>query len=191
MKKTLINELKNHSLTSNIPIIQDEALNYIKDLINQNNYQSILEIGTAYGYSAISFSNEKTVIDTIEKDPFRAIEASKWISQTNYKINVINEDALTYQISNKKYDLIFIDGPKAQYEKLFSKYEKNLTEDGIIICDNLNFHHLKIDEVKNRGTKRLLKKLNEFKLFLINNPSFQTKFLNVGDGLSISKRIFK
>src|SRR5690554_1157147 len=109
MKKTLIEKLKEHCINSNIPIIEDDSLNFIKDIINKNNYQSILEIGTAYGYSAISFSNEKTIIDTIEKDNLRANEANKWIKKTNYKINVINDDALVYQGLNKKYDLIFID----------------------------------------------------------------------------------
>jgi hypothetical protein len=47
------------------------------------------------------------------------------------------------------------------------------------------FHHLDPSQVK-RPTRLLLKKIEKFKFFLSNHPTFQTKILNYGDGLSIS-----
>ena len=49
-----ISDLKSFALSNNIPIIQDEGLNYIQDYIKTHNMTSVLEIGTAYGYSAVS-----------------------------------------------------------------------------------------------------------------------------------------
>ena len=75
MKNWKISDLKSYALSKNIPIIQDDALNFIKNYIQNNNITSILEIGTAYGYSAVSFSSETTHVDTIERDRVRYEEA--------------------------------------------------------------------------------------------------------------------
>ncbi|MDV3196186.1 MAG: hypothetical protein Q8885_01490 [Candidatus Phytoplasma stylosanthis] len=78
-----------------------------------------------------------------------------------------------------------MDAAKVQYEKLFQKYIAYLNDNGIVICDNLNFHNLDINDPKlSRSAKRLINKINDFKFFLQNNYYFTTFFLNIGDGLS-------
>jgi predicted O-methyltransferase YrrM len=89
--------------------------------------------------------------------------------------------------SLEMYDMIFIDAAKAQYERFFDKYIPFLKPNGIVICDNLRFHDL--DPLKvNRHTKQLLRKIGEFKEFLLNHPAFDTTFYDQGDGMSISQR---
>ena len=56
MKKTFIFDLKTYAKENNIPIIQDEGLDFILQLIKDNNYKSVLEIGSAIGYSAINIA---------------------------------------------------------------------------------------------------------------------------------------
>ena len=46
-------KLKNNSLDDDIPIMQDEGLNFLIELIKNKKIKKILEIGTAVGYSAI------------------------------------------------------------------------------------------------------------------------------------------
>lgn len=184
-----MNQFKEYCIKNKIPIITDEALAYIKEIIKENNIKSILEIGSAIGYSAINFSSNETFVDTIERDLFRVNEAKKWIKHFKANVNVIAADALLYDKISKTYDLIFIDAAKAQYQKFFNKYEEYLNDGGYIISDNMNFHNLKIEEVKNRGTKNLLKRLALYKEFLINNSLYDTEFLNIGDGLAISRKI--
>ncbi|WP_162164007.1 O-methyltransferase [Acholeplasma hippikon] len=172
-----------------IPIITDEGLAYIIDYIRKNNVKKILEIGTAYGYSAICFSLENTVVDTFERDPERIVEAKKWVKTFNANVTIYDEDALLYEGLTDKYDLIFIDAAKSQYQKFFEKFKHNLNTDSAIICDNISFHQLKIEDVKNRNTKALLRKLEAFKTFLIENKDFDSIILpEVGDGLSVSKK---
>lgn len=186
MKNWKISDLKSYALSKNIPIIQDDALNFIKNYIQNNNITSILEIGTAYGYSAVSFSSETTHVDTIERDRVRYEEALEWISLLDANVTLYAEDALTFDGLDSTYDLIFIDAAKSQYETLFKKYSALLNPGGSIICDNINFHNLKIETVKNRSTKGLLKKLEKFKTFLRENDTFETTFLDIGDGLTVS-----
>ena len=189
MKHKTINDLKLHALKDNIPIIQDDALKFIQDYIKTHNIKSVLEIGTAYGYSAVSLSSNVTHVDTLERDMNRISEASRWIDLLNANVTLYPVDALSFNALDKRYDLIFIDAAKSQYENLFNKYVPLLELGGTVICDNINFHNITVDNTPNRRTKSLIKKLEKFKQFLIEHEDFETTFLDIGDGLSVSKKI--
>jgi predicted O-methyltransferase YrrM len=184
-----INEFREYCLEHKYPILQLEAVQFLVDYIKKNDVKQILEIGSAVGYSAINFSlaNHAKVL-TLEKDPLRAEKAVEFIKVFNANVEVVNVDALEYQVSDElKFDLIFIDAAKGQYEKFFTKYQSYLNSAGVIVCDNLNFHHLNFEQVS-KQTQKLLIKINKFKQFLINHPDFETKFFEIGDGLSLSTR---
>ena len=66
--------IKEKALENHIPIIMDDTLEYIYKLYNDRKIGSILEIGTAVGYSAICFTkllNNEGFIDTIERNEER------------------------------------------------------------------------------------------------------------------------
>src|SRR5690554_2621603 len=137
MKKTFIFDLKTYAKENNIPIIQDEGLDFILQLIKDNNYKSVLEIGSAIGYSAINIALANTKVITIERDYFmyeKTLENIK-LAEVESLVFPIYGDALSVDVSGK-FDLIFIDAAKAQYIKFFEKFQKNLNEDGVIVCDN-------------------------------------------------------
>ena len=118
MNTKLLDEIRNDARERKIPILMDETLEYIMKILKDRNINSILEIGTAVGYSAICFSqvlNENGHIDTIEIEDIRVKEANENIEKMNLKdkINVIYGNALDILPEmvekNKKYDYIFID----------------------------------------------------------------------------------
>lgn len=189
-------ELEKYAKEHSVPIIQKDGLNFIIDYIKNNKVQNILEIGTAIGYSAINMAliNKKIKITTIERNETMYAEARKNIRKFNLQnqITLILGDALETNIQGK-YDLIFIDAAKAQYIKFFEKYKHNLKPDGIIITDNLNFHGLTShpEEIHSKNLRALVTKINKYKEFLENNKEYETKFYQIGDGLTISKKIEK
>lgn len=168
----------------------DYLCNYIKD----HNIKSILEIGSAIGYSAIRMAlvDNKIQITTIEKDEERYKEALKNISDfdLNSRIDIRLEDAMDCNIEGE-FDLIFIDASKGHNIDFFNKYKKNLKENGVIITDNLSFHGLVEDEskIKTKNQRSLVKKIKLFIDFLDNNLEFSTEYINVGDKISISKKV--
>lgn len=188
MKNHFIYNLKEYAIANNVPIINDEGLEFLLDIIKTNNIKTVLEIGTAIGYSAINMANLGCKIITVERDYFMYEQAVKNIKEANLEnnIQVILGDALEIDV-NGIVDLIFIDAAKAQYQKFFEKFQNNLSPNGIIVCDNLNFHNLDPEKVSRR-TRQLLKKINKFKEFLENNKNYDTVIHNVGDGISVSKR---
>lgn len=52
-----LEKLKEKGLNEHIPIIMDDTLEVLEDILKDTNINKILEIGTAVGYSAICFSN--------------------------------------------------------------------------------------------------------------------------------------
>lgn len=185
-----LKELEDFALENNVPIIKKEGLEFLLNYIKKNNIKNILEIGTAIGYSAINMALCGTKVTTIERNEEMVKLALENIKKFNLedKINVIYEDALYVDI-NEQYDLIFIDGAKAQYIRFFEKYKNNLLPNGVIITDNLNFHGLTTnpEEITSKNLRALVRKINNYKEFLKNNKEFTTNFYNVGDGIATSK----
>ena len=140
-------EMKQYAQEFDVPIIQDQGLELMLQLLRIKQPQSILEIGTAIGYSSLMMARHlpKTHIVSIERDPKRYNEAIAYHERSSIKEQVTLLEADALEIANEelpiqKYDVIFIDAAKAQYQKFFEKYEPLLKEDGMIISDNLIFH---------------------------------------------------
>ncbi len=189
----VVEQIETKAIENKIPIIQKEGLEFISNYIKENNVKSILEIGSAVGYSAIKIAliDENIKITTIERDIDRYNEAVNNIKLVGLEnqITIYNADALEYS-DNNKYDLIFIDAAKAQYIKFFEKYKLNLNDNGMIISDNLKFHGF-VDNpelTNNRNTKQLARKIQNYIDFLKNNREFKTTFYDLGDGISVSKK---
>ena len=193
MVPILIDEIKTYAKVNHVPIMQEDGINFLVDYIKKHNIKNILEIGTAIGYSAIMMAsvNENIRITTIERDNTMYQEAIKNITECNLnnQIEIINKDALTVEISGK-YDLIFIDAAKSQYINFFNKYSTNLDDSGVIITDNLKFHGLvnNSSTITNRNTRQLVRKIEKYIDFLKNNEIYQTEFLDIGDGISITRK---
>ena len=193
MKEKII-EMEEYARDYNVPIIEKDSIAFIMKYIKNNNIKSILEIGTAIGYSAILMASvsEDVMVTTIERDETRYMEALKNVKKCDLekRINVVCQDALEMNLSGVSYDMIFIDAAKGQYTNFFEKYKYFLNPGGVIISDNLKFHgHVgNRENIASRNLKQLVGKLENYIDFLKNNEEFETNFYDVGDGLSVSKK---
>lgn len=188
-----LKKLETSARQRNIPIMLPDGIAYLCNYIKENNVKSILEIGSAVGYSAIKMAlvSPDIKITTIEKDKERYQEALENIKSFNLlnRITIINDDAINTNITDT-FDLIFIDASKGHNIDFFNKYSNNLKENGTIITDNLSFHGLVEDEslAVTRNQRGIVKKIKLFISFLDNNKEFTTTYIPVGDKISISKR---
>ena len=191
----IVKEIRTYAKENNVPIMMDDGIEFLTNYIVKNKINTVLEIGTAIGYSAImmALANPNLAVTTIERDEKRYLEALKNIKKLNLenRITLVFNDALCVNIEGK-YDLIFIDAAKAQSIKFFEKFEKNLNPGGVIITDNLEFHGLvkkKEEEIESRNLRALVRKVKEYITFLKANDRYETEFLSIGDGISVSKKI--
>ena len=188
-----IEQLKTDARKNNIPIMKDDTANFICEYIITHNVKTILEIGTAVGYSAIQFAlaKEDIFVSTIEYDIERYQIAVKNVAKCGLqdRITLYLGDALTTDISGS-FDLIFIDGAKAQYTKFFEKFKYQLNDGGVIITDNLSFHGMVENPslTHNYSTKKLVHKIQKFIDFLTLNEEFKTEYFELGDKIAVSRR---
>lgn len=192
--KNLIMEMEEYAKEKNVPIIEKESITFIMKYIKLHNIKNILEIGSAIGYSTILMASvsEDVKVTTIERDEARYMECLKNVKKAEFekKINVVFQDALEVNLSGVEYDLIFIDAAKGQYTKFFEKFKYFLAKDGAIITDNLRFHGYvgNKNQIESKNLKQLVGKIEGYIDFLKDNTEFETKFYDVGDGLSVSTR---
>lgn len=193
----VIEQLREKAIADNIPIMQTEGLTFMCDRLNECQASSVLEIGSAIGYSAIFMALHVNglKIDTIERDDVRYNEAVKNVNEfdLNDRITLHYADALEFDeslLQHQPYDLLFIDAAKAQYQKFFEKYVGYVREDGMIIVDNLDFHGMifDIEHINNRNTKQLVKKIKRFKEWILNNDNYESEYYPVGDGIVLIRK---
>jgi predicted O-methyltransferase YrrM len=163
-------------------------------LLRIHGSKKILEVGTAIGYSALRMAEAlpEAEIVTIERDLERIQTAKEFIQRSGKggQIILIEGDALEVENDVRAYgpfDAIFIDAAKGQYKKFFELYAKYLKADGVIVTDNVLFKGLVAEEeIDSKRTRNLVKKIDDFNMWLMNHSEFNTVILPVGDGIAIS-----
>lgn len=189
----LIQEIEAYAVTNDVPIMQKEGIAFMSKFIFDHNVTRILEIGSAIGYSAICMAklNENIHVITIERDLERYSKAEMYVAKAGLqqRVKLIYGDALMSEI-NGEFDLLFIDAAKSQYTRFFERYEPFLVQGGYIITDNLKFHgfveHKEL--VTSRNLRQLVTKIQRFVDYLKQRDDYETEFLDIGDGVGISRK---
>lgn len=191
---SMIKEIKEYANVENVPIMQDEGIEFLTTFINKKQIKKVLEIGTAIGYSAIMMAlcNKDIHVTTIERDETRYLEALKNIKKFNLEnqITLIFNDALQVNL-NDEFDLIFIDAAKGKNKDFFNQFEHNLAIDGFIITDNMNFHgYVAMDEseIESKNIRGIVSKIKDYIYFLENHMLYKTTIYNIGDGVAVTER---
>jgi len=187
-------DIRTYGKENKVPITLDDTLLFLIQTINENKSKEILEIGTAIGFGSISIATntECEHIDTLEIDEERLNIANNNIKNKNLENKITNNltDAMEYlKTCKKKYDFIYLDGPKGQYINYLPYLINLLNKGGIIFADNLNFHGMVTGKIEvSKGCRAMIKGLKNYIAEISNNPNLETEiFTNIGDGVGISR----
>ena len=189
----MIEQIKQKALENHIPIIMDDTLEEVSKILKDLKPNKILEIGTAVGYSAICFADflsENGRIDTIERDIERVEEAKINIKsmELENKINILVGDAVEILPKlNEKYDMVFIDAAKGKYPFFLEQALRLISDNGVIIADNILYKGYVMSDYNKHKQRTAVRNLREYISKIQENPLLETKILEVGDGLAISK----
>lgn len=186
--------LENEAERDQIPIMERDGIDFLKQILRLKQPKRILEVGSAIGYSALQMADAvpSTNIVTIERDQERANRATENFNRYNLSqtIELIIGDAFDVadQVNEKgPYDLIFIDAAKGQYQRFFELFSSMLTEQGVVITDNVLFHGYVVDSSEaSKRIQNLAKKIATYNQWLFNQSNYQTNFYSIGDGIAIS-----
>jgi len=195
-RTSIIEEMEQYAFANHVPIMDLISAESILQLLRIIEPKRILEIGAAIGYSSIRMAEAlpSTQIVTIERNQERYDKALEYFtkSQKTEQIEILFGDALELvPVAKQKgpYDVIFIDAAKGQYKRFFENYESALSDEGVIITDNVLFKGLVVEEtIENRRRRQLVDKINSYNEWLMSNKNYHTTIIPVGDGVAISKK---
>ncbi|QNU65833.1 O-methyltransferase [Ruminiclostridium herbifermentans] len=189
----LLAELEQYAALNHVPIIQPEVAALMKVLGQIKQPSRILEVGTAIGYSAILFSGflkQDGVIDTIERNEEMIELARKNIKLAGKQntINVIAGDALDVLVClDKRYDMIFIDAAKGQYNEFFEQCKRMLVPGGLLVSDNVLYKGMiASEELVVRRKKTIVTRMRDYLKILCEDDDFETSIIPIGDGVALS-----
>ena len=187
-----LENIKKSALENHVPILRDISLAYICTILQIKKPKSLLEIGTAVGYSAINFSrylDEDGKIITIEKDEMVANEARKNIKDMGLenKIQVVTSDAYEYMKTLEgTFDTIFIDAAKGQYMKYLEQALRLSKKGTIIIADNVLLRGMVKGEYNEHKHRTAVNRLRKYIDTVTTSEKLESTIVDVGDGIAVS-----
>lgn len=189
-----LDKLEKYSKENNVPVIRKEMQGLLKFLLAMKRPVSILEVGTAVGFSALlmaEYAPEDCHITTIEKYEKRISLAKENFEKAGKedKITLLEGDAM--QILKElegSYDFIFMDAAKGQYIHFLPDILRLMPEGGLLVSDNV-LQEGDIIESRYAVTRRnrtIHARMREYLYELKHNDALETAILPVGDGVTVS-----
>jgi caffeoyl-CoA O-methyltransferase len=190
----ILTELEEYAYENHVPIIHKEVGRFLELMINIKKPKKILELGTAIGYSAILMEmacNKNCEIVTVERDQNMINLAEENISKYGFSdnIKIVQGDCLeVLENLEGQFDLIFMDAGKAHYNHFLPHCLRLLSEDGVIIADNVLFRGMiASNELVKRRKITIVKRMRKF-LEMVSVEEFITSVIPMGDGIAVITR---
>lgn len=190
----ICNTIEKEAIEDDVPIIRKEMGNLLKVLLGLKQPQSILEVGTAVGYSSILMSENMPhdcTITTIENYDKRIPVAKNNFKRAGKEdvITLIEGDALeVLKTLDGPYDFIFMDAAKGQYINYLPDIKRVLRKGGLLISDNI-LQEGEIVESRYAVTRRnrtIHARIREYVYELTHSEDFVTSIVPIGDGITLS-----
>ena len=184
-------EIEEFAKAKKVPILNWNAAELLEILISAQRPKRVLEIGTAIGYSSIIIARKlkkKGKLDTIEKseDNINLALENFQKADVSERINLIEGDALNIMPAlDQKYDFIFLDADKEDYEKLFYYSLMLLNKGGVLFVDNLLWHGYAAGSKVPNAYKESTQHIRNFNKLFISQDALRTVILPVGDGIGL------
>ncbi|WGH27067.1 MAG: O-methyltransferase [Candidatus Shikimatogenerans bostrichidophilus] len=176
----------NNNINKNI--ISDNLQGRFLSIISKiKNPKYILEIGTFIGYSTLCLSEglkKNGLLITIEKNKKYIYYAKNNFKNTKYNknIKILYGKALNIipKLKNK-FDIVFIDADKINYNKYFDLIINKINKNGIIIVDNVLWK----GKIINKKLDFLSQKIYNFNKKIKNCKKIENIIIPIRDGLSL------
>lgn len=190
-----IQALRERAFEKEIPVSDDETLNFLCTLLRAVKPENILELGTAVGISGGVMLEvcKNAHLTTIERD-------ENFFSQARENFNNLGLAERVTQIAGDageiinglggKFDFIFLDCAKVQYIKYLPRLKELLTEGGVLVADDiLLFGYVTGEEEVPKKRKMLVEHIKEYITAVTNDCGLQTTVFDIGNGIALSVKL--
>ena len=154
--------------------------------------QRILEIGTAVGLSSVAMLYECPTarLTTMELEEERYLEAKENFVKfgVSDRVNAYMGDAgEILAMMDGEFDFVFLDGPKAQYEKYLFDLKRLMKKGAVLFADDVLLYGW-VNGVEPTPQKRhsIVDKIRSYLDTITKDKSFITSVIDIGDGVALS-----
>lgn len=190
----LCDRIEEESIEKRIPIIRKETSAFLKTLVAMKRPKTILEVGTAVGYSALLMCRVMPAdchITTIEKYEKRipAARANFLAAGEEERITLLEGDAeeILRELEGP-YELVFMDAAKGQYLHWLPLILPLLPAGGVLISDNVlqDGDIIESRYAVERRNRTIHGRMREYLYELTHRPDLETSVVPIGDGVTVS-----
>ncbi len=184
--------LRKEALARGIPVADDETLNFLLLTLAAIKPTRILEIGTALGLSSVAILQAcpKARLTTMELEEERYLEAKENFAKFGVIDRVtayLGDAGEILSMMNGEFDFVFLDGPKAQYEKYLFDLKRLMKKGGTLFADDVLLYGW-VSGVEPTPQKRhsIVDKIRSYLDVVTKDKDFITSVLDIGDGVALS-----
>ena len=183
---------RQEALDRGIPVADEETLNFLLLTVEMIKPKRILEIGTAVGLSgtAMLLACPDAKLTTIELEEERYVEAKNNFSHfgvADRTVAHLGDAGEILSMMDGEFDFVFLDGPKAQYEKYLFDLKRLMKKGATLFADDvLLYGWVSGEEPTPQKRHSIVDKIRSYLQTVTNDEEFITSVLNVGDGVALS-----
>lgn len=187
----ILEEIDKFGQRNDIPIIGPLVGRFLHLLVRACKPRSILEIGTAIGYSTIWLASalpDSSRLTTIEIDEKILRTAKENIEKAKLATKVrllLGDAAKLVPLMNEGNDLIFLDTEKSLYPKLLPDLIRLLNVGGFLVADNTLWGGRVATNDRSKATLAV----KDFDNKIINDRRLFTVIIPIRDGVSLSYKL--
>lgn len=193
-RSEILDRIEEEALENMVPIVRKDMQSLLRFLVRTRMPKSILEVGTAVGFSALLMweaSDRKVKITTIENYDKRIPIARANFDKAGASEDITLLEGDAFQVLDTihdTYSFIFMDAAKGQYPSYLPKVTALLEKGGILVTDNV-LQDGDVCESRYAVTRRnrtIHGRMREYLYELTHSDVYETVIMNVGDGVAIS-----
>ena len=183
---------RNQALKDGIPVADDETLQFLLLTLQMSKPKKILEIGTAIGLSGVAMLQQlpEAKLTTMELDEERYMQAKENFQSFGVADRVtahLGDAGEILAMMDGEFDFVFLDGPKAQYEKYLFDIKRILKKGGVLFADDvLLFGWVSGEEETPQKRRSIVEKIRSYLQVITADTDFHTSVINIGDGVALS-----
>lgn len=187
-----IKEKRADALARGIPVADDETLHFLLVTLAAVKPLRILEIGTAVGLSSVAmlYACKNARLTTIELEEERYLEAKKNFEEFGVAERVtahLGDAGEILAMMDGQFDFVFLDGPKAQYEKYLFDLKRLMKKGATLFADDvLLYGWVSGEEPTPQKRHSIVDKIRSYLHTVTSDEDFITSVLDVGDGVALS-----
>ncbi|MGT2667168.1 O-methyltransferase [Streptococcus rifensis] len=187
--------LETFAKENNVPVIPHETVAFFRLMLESMEPKSILEIGTAIGFSTLLMAHHapEAKITTIDRNPEMIALAKENFKKydNRQQVTLLEGEALEILPDLQgQFDFVFMDSAKSKYIVFLPEILKRTETGGLILIDDVfqgGDVALPFEEIK-RGQRAIYKGLQALFDATLNHPDLTVSVVPLGDGLLMIRK---